>query len=176
MANVNAPHGFIPVRTLDGSCITAARYTLSSSNGSIGIGDLLIIDTNGVVTGRSAASPASGTVVGVAAEAKAANTGGTILVYDNPSIVFEGQTDDGTGTATVQTAAGANINIVNTAPSNGISQQELDENTANVTSTLPFKMLRLYPVVGNSLGEFNRWEVVLNRVVSLGGGDGATGI
>jgi len=176
MANVNAPHGFSPVRTLDGSCITTSRYTLAAGNGSIGIGDLLVIDSTGTVTGRSAASPASGTVVGVSAEAKAASVGGTILVYDNPSIVFEGQTDDGTGTATAVTAVGNTINIVNTAPSGGISQQELDESSSLTTSTLPFKMLRLYPVVGNAYGEYNRWEVVLNRGVAFGGGDGATGI
>ena len=140
MANIDAPHGFKPVRKIGGGCMTASRYSLSASNGSIGIGDLLIIDTNGVITGRSAASPADGTVLGIAAEAVDANSGGTMLVYDDPSIVFEGQTDDGTGTSTAQTCVGANINVVNTAPSNGISQQELDESSAAVTAGLPFKV------------------------------------
>lgn len=176
MANVDGPHGFVPVRRLGGGCITTTRMVVASDNGSVGVGDLLAIDTNGVITGRAAAAAAAGTVAGVAAEPKAANAGGTILVYAAPDIVYEAQTDDGTGTATVQTAVGANIEIVNTAPSNGISQQELDESSAATTNTLPFKVLGLYPIAGNSFGEFNRLEVILNKHVLKGAGDGATGI
>jgi hypothetical protein len=176
MPNVDAPHGFRPIRTVDGGCIIANEHTLSSTNGSIGIGDLVVVDTNGVVTGRAAAAAAAGTVLGVSAEPKAANAGGTILVWDSPNIVFEGQVDDTTGTATAQTCVYANIEIINTAPSGGISQQELDESSAAVTATLPFKIIGLHKRVGNAFGQFNCLEVVLNKSVHRAGGDGATGI
>ena len=176
MANADGPHGFRPVRALDGCCISTQRFAVTAANGAIGIGDLVVIDSTGLITGRSAASPAAGTVVGVAAEPKAASAGGYVAVYASPSIVFEGQTDDGTATATAVTAVGNNINIVDTAPSNGISQQEFDENTAATTNTLVFKILGLYPAVGNAYGEFNRLEVILNKGIMVGAGDGATGI
>lgn len=176
MANVDGPHGFLPVRTLDGSCITAQQFQLAAANGSIGIGDLLVIDSTGTVTGRAAAAAAAGTVLGVSAESKAASAGGNILVYVNPNIVFEGQTDNGSGVATAVTVVGNNIEIVNTAPSNGISQQELDESSAATTATLPYKVIGLHKVVGNAFGEFNRLEVILNKSVLRAGGDGATGI
>ncbi len=173
MANPDAPHGFRPVRTLDGSPITTNPYTLSSSNAAIGVGDLVVWSGSGVIT-RGAATPAVGTVVGVAAEPAAANSGATINVYDNPNIVYEGQTDNGTGTSTAQTCVAGNTNVVDTTPVNGVSQQELDESVATTTSTLPFKILRLYPVVGNAFGEFNRLEVVINSSVMKG--DGSTGL
>ena len=176
MANTDGPHGFIPVRHISGGCASTFRVALAAGNGSIGVGDLLVIDSTGTITGRSAASPAAGTVWGVAAEPKAASAGGTILTYPGNSTVFEGQTDNGTGTATAQTCVGNNINIVDTAPSNGISQQELDETSATTTNTLAFKIVGLYPVVGNAFGEFNRLEVMLNKHVLGGLGDGATGI
>src|SRR4030095_3345507 len=156
MANADEPRGFVPVRTLDGSCITTARYSLAAANGAIGIGDLLVIDATGFVTGRSAASPAAGTVVGVAAAPASASSGGTILVYDNPNIVYMAQTDDGTGTATAQTCVGNNINIVDAVPVAGISRQELDENTAAVTNSLVWKILRLFPRIDNDFGQFNK--------------------
>ncbi len=173
MANVDAPHGFVPVRTLDGSCITTSRYNVAAANAAIGIGDMIVVAGTGLVD-RGAATPAVGTVVGVAAEPKAASSGGTMLVYDNPSIVYEGQTDDGTGAATAITCIGANGNIVATAPANGISKMEIDDSVATTTSTLPIKLLRLYPVVGNAFGEFNRLEFVFNT--SFLKGDGSTGL
>ena len=177
MPNVDAPHGFLPVRTKSGNgCITTQRFAVTAANGAMGIGDLIVIDATGLVTARAGAAAAAGTVLGVAAEPKAASSGGTMLVWADDDIVFEGQTDNGTGTATAQTVVGNNIEIVNTAPVAGISQQELDETSAAVTATLPFKVIGRYPVVGNDFGEFNRLEVVLNKSLMKSGGDGGTGI
>lgn len=176
MANVDAPHGFKAVRSLSGGCPVTFQMAVAAANGAFEQGDLLVIDTTGFVTGRSAASPASGTVCGVAVHGKAASAGGQVLVYSPYDTVFEGQTDNGTGTATAQACIGTNINIINTAPSGGVSQQELDESSAAVTSTLPFKVIGLFKAVDNAFGEFNRLEVVLNRSCLMGGGDGATGI
>ncbi len=176
MANVDAPHGFLPVRAKSGGCIVTSRFAVTAANGSMGIGDLIVIDATGLITGRAAAAAAAGTVLGIAAEPKAASSGGTMLVWADDDIVFEGQCDDTTGTATAQTCIGNNIDIVNTAPSNGISQQELDESTSAVTATLPFKIIGKYPVVGNDFGQFNRLEVMLNKSLQKSGGDGGTGI
>lgn len=165
--NVDRPRGFRPTRTLDGSPITCNSYPVAAANTAMGIGDV-VVRTNAGVVDIGAASATQ--IVGIAAEAKAASAGGYMLVYDNPMTCFAAQTDDGTGTATAQTACNLNINFVATASSGGMSRMELDENTANTTSTLPFTLLRLYPAPGNDLGEFNVWEVCINNHVlkSLG--------
>lgn len=171
MANINAPHGFTPVRRLGGvgGAFPTKRWVLTSANAAIGIGDPIVQTTSGVVD-RGAATPAEGTFIGIAAEAKAASSGAssnpitkTIAVWDSPDIVFEAQTDDGTGVGTLQACVGNTCNYVIGTPVNGVSIAELDESTAgSTTNTLPFKILGLYPVVGNDFGEFNRLECVIN--------------
>lgn len=170
MANPNAPHGFVPIRMKDGaSCISTSRYTVAAGNSAIGVGDLVVIDATGTITGRSGASPAAGTVVGVAAEPKAASAGGTMLVWDSPNIIFEGQ-----GTTATISNVGNNADITDSAPVNGVSQQSLSGYA--VTAGLVFKVLRVYPVVGNAYGANNRLEVCLNKGMIVSGGDGPTGI
>ncbi len=174
MANRDAPHGFLPVRTKGGTCPPPlAPYALAAANSAIFMGDVVVLTAAGFVD-RGAAAPAAGTLLGVAAEDKAASAGGTIKVWDDPDIVFEAQTDDTTGTATAQTCIGNNIDIIATAGSGGHSNMELDESTSAVAATLPFKIVGLHKVVGNSFGQFNRLLVVLNPSVLKG--NGATGI
>lgn len=171
MANVNAPHGFVPVRKLSGGGghFPVKRMPLLSTNAAIGIGDPVVQTSAGVID-RGAASPAESTFWGIAAEAHAANDGAstdpnknTIAVWCDPDIVFEAQTDDGTGTATSQACVGNTANYVAGAPVNGVSIAEIDESTGGATTnSLPLKILGLYKQVGNAFGEFNKLEVAIN--------------
>ena len=43
MPNIDAPHGFKPVRTLNGSPIMSAPYPIDSGGATIGIGDLVVV-------------------------------------------------------------------------------------------------------------------------------------
>lgn len=168
MANTDAPHGFRPVRHLTGGTVRTNVYNLVAANSAIGVGDVIVQTDTGEVN-RGAADPTAGTVVGVAAEPKAASDGGDILVWDDPDIIYEAQMDDGT-TYTVQTGMNLNYNIVDGTPVNGVSIQEIDEGSAATTSTLPLKALRLYKAVDNAFGQFNRIEVILNTHVARGVG------
>jgi hypothetical protein len=170
MANVDAPHGFVPVGKVSGSggAFQVQRFTLTSANAAIGVGDPIVSISTGLVD-RGATTPAEATFVGIAAESKAANAGAStnpitnsILVWCSPDIIFEAQTDNGTGTSTAQTAIGQTMTYVIVAPVNGVSQAELDESDGGTTNTRSFKVVGLYPVVGNSFGEFNRLMVVIN--------------
>lgn len=176
MANPNAPHGFVPVRTKGGmGGIATNRYSLAAANGAIGIGDLVVVDTNGVVTGRAAAAAAAGTVLGVSADYKKASSGGTILVYDDPEIIFEAQST----TALTQAACMANMDITDATPTNsgsGLISAQVLSGTPATTASFPFKVLKLYPVAGNGFGANQRMEVCLNKSVLQGAGDGATAI
>ena len=171
MANKNAPIGLVPTKC-DGR-IRTNEYDLISTNAEIGVGSVLAQNSAGGLDLWT-----SGAHIGVAAEYKAANSGGTIKVYDDPEQEFVAQTDDGTGTATSQTAIGLNITIVNNATVDaalGLSRAELDESSAASGATLPFKIRKLYPAVDNAFGEFNRLVVVPNNHV-LKGGTGTAGV
>jgi hypothetical protein len=164
MANVDKPHGFRPIRALYGTHGQTNEYSLAAANSEIWPGDVVERTADGVV---NLASAASVQIVGVAAEYKAANAGGTIQLYDNPGQIYEAQTDNGTGTATVQTGLNLNADFVATAGS-GRSLMEIDENSAAATATLPLRLIRLYPDPENALGEFNRLEVMFNNHVYSG--------
>jgi hypothetical protein len=172
MANQNIPHGFRPVRSNAGGVgqPKISYFTLAAANSAIGLGDALIMSSGDVDI-----ATASAALIGIAAEAKAASTGGKIAVWADPQQEFEGQTDDGTGVATSAVLAiGKNINLVATAPSAGKSKMELDESSAATTATLPFKIIGLYTDPQNAYGEFNRLVVKINNHV-LGSHTGTVG-
>lgn len=163
MANTNSPNGFKPYLT--GRKVQVTYYDLSASNSAIGVGDPIDYENDGTVD-RAAASAA---LVGIAAEPKAANAGGSIAVWDDPDQLFVAQTDDGTGTATAKTCQNLNANFVAGTPSNGRSIAEIDESSAATTPALPFKIIRLSDEVGNAFGEFNRLVVRINNHKAKGG-------
>ena len=165
MANVDAPHGLRPVRHLTGGQMRLERVTMISSNALIGIGDPLVANTAGTYDQATAGQVSIGAV---AAQPLAASSGGTILCWRDPDIVFEAQTDDGTGVATVQDAMTLNIDYVVAAATFGISRVELNEGSAAVTKELPFKVRGLYLAEDNALGEFNRLEVTINSHLDRG--------
>lgn len=169
MANKNAPNGFNPYSTGQFGTPRLRSYNLISTNAVIGQGTMVAMVADGVDAWTS------GAFLGVAAENKAANSGGTILVWDDPQQLFVAQTDDGEGTAT--TAAALSLNI--TATANGVSgiysTQELDESSAAVGATLPWKLMYLSAAPDNAYGEFNRWVVKPNNH-QLQGGTGTVGV
>ncbi len=167
MANVNNPSGFKCVKH---GCLR--KYALKSGNSAIPMGAMVALSGDGVDLWSS------GAFIGVAAESKDASDGTYIMVYDNPHAEFVCQTDDGTGTATSIACVGLNITVVGNSSSNaltGLSIAELDESSAATTSTLPWKILGLYDLVGNSYGEFNLLRVAPNNH-QLKGGTGTAGV
>jgi len=173
MANVDRPHGFTIIGSLSGGEVGRGRsYPLAAANSIIGIGCLITVTTAGVVD-RSAASDTQ--IVGVAMEAKAASSGGYVLVCDDPMVVLEAQTDDGTGTCTALTDMFGNVNFVVTDATNGLSNMEIDEDSQTTTATLPLKVIGLYPDPNNAFGEFNRLVCIINNhVYKSVGVDGLT--
>ena len=162
MANVDAPHGFRPLYNYYGGEVGRPNsWSLAAANALIGIGDILVKTAAGAVD-RHAAGEDGDLVVGVAAQAAAASAGGTILVWDNPGIVYEAQTDNGATVLIAQTAMHLNSDVVVAAAVNGISQMEIDESLGATTNTLTVKILRLWPGANNAFGEFNRLECMMN--------------
>lgn len=169
MANVDKPHGFRPIR----GPYRTQWYDVDASATAIGIGDIVILETDGKVA-RAGASPSN--VIGVAISPLAASTAGSVLVSDHPDTIYEAQTDGSSGGGGVDinavTALFSNANIVDGTPVNGISIQEIDQDTGATGSTLPIKILRLHLVTNNAYGNYNKMECVLNTQILKSVGTG----
>lgn len=164
MANVDFPRGFTPKYRISGGTISLLSGDLASTHDEIAKDDALERRSDGYIHRAQASSV---TIIGVSAEYKAANTGGTIQFVPANDTVFEGQVDDSTVNA--QTDLGQNYNIVATAPdSQGRSQMEIDGDSQNTTATLPVQILRVSP--GSELGANVLVEFVFNQHVLSGGG------
>lgn len=159
MANVNFPRGFIPVK----GNFKTEYYDVAAANGAIDKGDLVERRTDGYIHRGQATSI---TIVGVAAESKAASAGGTIAVYDDPFMVYQAQCDDSTVDA--QTDLDLNYDIavgsVGTG-TNGQSVMQIDASTQAATATLPIKILRVVNKTpsDNALGANVLVECIINN-------------
>lgn len=139
MANPDFPMGFIPLRKKGGGKVEYDYVTLSSTNAAIAPNDALIRTSAGVI---DIATAASQNIVGVAAEAKAANTGGLIQIVPAKGHQFVCQADE----ADVAAVTNLNLNydIVATASVSGQSKMELDSSTGATTASLPLKAIEKF--------------------------------
>lgn len=187
MANVgnsNAPMGLRPVGTL-GSAGYCGRIeifaTVTTDAAAIGIGDPVIntgeADANGVpvvkrfTSNGTTGAPIIGVCVGVvpnptnlALGYRVASSATSILVDTDPATVFEVQ--DGPTTATLTAAAiGSNIGLimgtVDTTTGNG--KTVLNNGAVGTTTALECKLLRLSPKVGNLIGDYAKYQVIINN-------------
>ncbi len=158
MANVDRPFGFRP----KDPNAPVHYHNLSASNSAIRRGHPVVKDGNGVIAEATAAGGAN-SVLGIAAEYKAASTGGNIAVWDDPMTIFLAQEDGDSSTTTV-TAEGSNMDFIATHSSNNTvdSGAELDSSSANTTSTLQFRVLRKANLPNNAYGDNCIWECMIN--------------
>lgn len=167
MANTNAARGFSPVRHRSGAPYNGAatEYVVLASDGTaLYIGDPVVMsgssDANGVptVVKATAAGGAyiTGVVVGVKPETRdstiyrAASTLRTLLVADDPDLVFEVQ-EDAVGGALALASVGLNADWVDGTGSTttGQSGVQLDTSTAATTNTLQLRVLGFSRTVDN---------------------------
>lgn len=190
MANVDAPHGFQPVKYAWGAPYTgAARPYFAPSTYATALfkGDPVVItgtsnttEVRGFPPGtlpeinRATAGTTNqitGVVVGFlplsGAESLvygAASTARIALVADDPSLLFECQ-DDASGTLAV-TDVGLNANVVYTHAGStvtGLSGAELDATTPATTAGFQLTIISLYDIPGNDVGLQARWLVRINN-------------
>ena len=162
MANVNNPSGFLPYINPLSACGGQAKIVylpLAAANSAIGVGTPVTLASGAAVD----IAGTSDALCGIAAEYKAANSGGTIAVWADPQQWFVAQTDDGTGDLTAAANLGKNCTFVGTGVSNRRSTAEIDENSGSDTATLLFKTIRLSDEANNAHGEFNRLVVKINN-------------
>jgi len=97
-----------------------------------------------------------------------------VAVADDPDLVFEIQEDSSTTFTIAAVGANADLTVESGNTTNGKSTVEIDCATEDVTSTLEVKILRLVAREDNELGEYSKWEVMIN-VHPYGQGLGALG-
>jgi hypothetical protein len=192
MANVDTPMGLKPIRLANGAPYNAAMsnpyYVPSTYATALYIGDPIVIVSGGSNSSAVGTFPPgtlkqinratagggnylSGVIVGfeplrtdLTKQYNPASTERVVYVADSPDIIFEIQ-EDSDGTALTSSSAGLNADIVFTHSGNtrtGISGCELDRSTAATTNTLQLKILQLVNREDNAIGDYAKWEVLIN--------------
>ena len=82
---------------------------------------------------------------------------------DDPNGRIVGQEDSDTATLAA-TDVGLNVDFIVAAANatTGRSQMEIDSDTAATTNTLPLKLVELYQVEDNEIGDNARWVCTFN--------------
>lgn len=155
MANVNAPFGARLVNS-EGKAYRVSRYTKKSGN-AIFDGDFVKIDAAGSVD----VAGASGQLLGVAMEYKAATSTDSIAVCDDPEAIFEIQASANLAATDVF----ANAQIVATTGDTALLRSKHALDSANIadTATHQLKILGLSSIDDNAYGSYARALVKINN-------------
>ena len=162
MANADTPLGFRPLRHRSGGEVRTTQYTVTTGD-TIYQGDLVTAEAAGTVT--AAAVDDGIAVVGVAAhyvDDSASAGGKTILIYDDPNIVFRVQMDDAGTASTAADIFSAADHLAGSGDSTTKqSGHELD--MSKIGSTEQLKIIGLVREDGNAWGANADVEVVINE-------------
>ena len=188
MPNLNAPMGFIPIRSAtsgpynDGAMVYAAA---AGDSVVIRLGDPVTVtgtaDANGVpIVARSTAGSGNA-ITGIAVgfrpvgsdqpftSNRPASTAAEVLVQDDPNAEYEIQEDSDTSTLAAADV-GLNAAIVFGTPgSTNRSAAMIDSSTKATTAGLQVRIVGLSQRVGNEIGDYAKWRVRLNNVNTTAG-------
>lgn len=176
MANSNLPYGLRPVRHLSGGAIRKNAYALKTgTNQNIFSGDPVEIDTDagyiqladgdgdapiGVFAGVRYTDSTGKPTFSPNWVAATAGTDIEALVYDDPDLVFEIQSDGTTATTAASVGVAYNVTIAAGEATIGRSKTVLDP----ASTTTPAYMVKgLVAKPDNAWGTYSDVEVVLVR-------------
>lgn len=187
--------GFAPAKQEDN--IIANPYLVSSSEGAIYAGDVVVVTTIGTVK-----SMVTGTdpILGVAANHLAANAGSTtatygdlakmVSVYDDPEMIFVGAVSSSGNVASsmnFKSVAVLTTGVVgSTGPNTSLNRSVMALSGVTASSAGgPFKLIGLHPIEGNDFStdagsagaatSVRKWLVVPdNHILGLRVGVGTT--
>jgi hypothetical protein len=197
MANLNKPGGFAPVRNLNGAKWTGQGniyYIASSDTNAYYPGDPVTLASAGSagglpgITRATAGSAMVGVLIAVGVNSQGSyydpnNLALTsapatktkayyALVVDDPNVIFEAQELDLSGSVLAASNIGQNLNFVYAAPAStavAVSGAGLDNTTIANTATLNFKLWKLAQRIDNAIGQYAKWEVLINNHIYKGG-------
>ena len=168
MANRDAPQGARPLRHMTGgNAFRMNPHPVDSSNTpGIFIGDFVMLEDDGNVAAATAGSRILGVCGGVANDYDdltrrylPASTAGTVMVYDDPDIVFAIQEDSDTSTLAAADIGLRADHIAGTgSTTTGMSAHEIDSSD-KATGDGGLKIVRLVNRANNAIGANAEWEV-----------------
>jgi hypothetical protein len=181
--NTNAPMGLRPVGTLGSAGYTGRVQVFSTSTSdtqAIGIGDPVVLsgtaDTDGIPTvtrlTQAGTTAIVGALVGVAPDPtdltlgyRKASTAMKCLVDTDPNTIYEiADSSSAQTTCIAATDVGNNATLalgtVDTTTGNG---KTVLGTTIGTTTTLNVKIIGLSPRVGNAIGDYAKYEVLINN-------------
>lgn len=154
MANTDSAYGF-QFEAVIGGGPAPIRQCLLKSNVDVAKGDVLALETTGLV---DLATATQSPIAGVAAEAVAgaATANSDILLYDvGPNVQFSAQADS----LTAQTDVGESLDMIAST-----GEYELDVNTSDGI----WRVVGLKPQTGNAWGSYANLLVVCEESAWLG--------
>lgn len=199
MANVSRVNGLHPVRYLNGATYNGAvnMYFIPSGNASnVFVGDAVKADSTGDTSAAGGRALGIQSVVPAAAgdailgvvqgfivdptnlntpQYRVASTGRYVLVSDDPNVLYEVQTSNGTlGIADV--GLNASIAVAAGSTTTGSSGVTLDVATAATTATLALKIMSFTQRVDNEVAAANAKVVVKINNDQFGSSTGTAGV
>jgi hypothetical protein len=199
MANVSRVNGFNPLLNLIGASMVGQvrTYFLPSTDATaVFIGDLVKADTTGdtsaaggqnkgiqSVVQAAAGNAVLGAVVGFdinplnlnTPQYRLASTGRYVMVADDPNLIFEVQTSNGTLTA-ADVGLNANFAVAAGSTTTGASGMTLDAATVATTATLPLKIVGFSQRVDNEVGNASAKVLVKLNNHQFNSGTGTAGV
>jgi hypothetical protein len=164
MANLDSPHGLIPLYRRGGGPIVSNEYLKDLNGGTaIFIGDVVQREADQNIA--PGGTPGSTLWLGVACNYGAASTQTNHQVVDDPDVVFEVQ-EDGDSAVWAEADNGLNCNFIFGTGSSAtfVSGHELDVSSKAVTATLDAKGLRRHGSLNNDYGLANvKLEIIFNK-------------
>lgn len=165
MPNVDNPHGLQTLgRTMAGGFPTVESFQKAASFGTaLFIGDAVARAADGTI--NTTITPGTTLYSGVNLNYGAASTLTDHLVITSPDALFEAQDNNSTdGFAAADMGLNANLELNAGSALTQLSGHEINESTANTTSTLDVKLLRLLQSPDNSYGTgWGRFEIIFNK-------------
>ena len=98
-----------------------------------------------------------------------------VAVADDPDLIFECQEDSTTNFTADSIGCNADLTTESGSTTTGKSSVEIDCSTETTTSTLEIRILRLVDRPDNELGDYAKFEVMIN-VHAYGQGLGSAGV
>ena len=185
MSNLDAPLGFRAVENGVAGVVPRLRAYSAKASTAIYEGDLVAINSTGLVQGYSATDAIAGDLLGVAAHpVTAAQTDREILVYDDPEQLYEVQADD----ASLTVAADYLFKLFAPVTTSGNtttlqSKQELDASSGsslfgtNTTTVRPIQVIAVSKAINNDEAvSFTKYIVKIADNAHIRGGGGASAI
>lgn len=165
MANTSRINGFRPVFHLQGARIQARKYFIPSTDGTaVYPGDVVKLagsaDTDGsastvqlaaagdAVLGIVAGFMADPTNLNIDGQKRAASTNRYVWVFDDPYMVFEAETSNGT-LGSVDIGLNANHAVGTPTAASSLSGATIDSGTKATTAALTFKIMDFASRVDN---------------------------